>query len=151
MVIPQLRVCCLALLCSLPFWVHAEIYKWTDENGQINYSQQPPADRPAEEIKTPPPPPIAPEAAQQEIETLIENQEAAEAEEAAEQAAQEQQAAAEALRQENCETARSNYQQYLNNPGRRVMNADGEVTRPTEEERQEKISDYQNKIDEFCD
>ena len=30
------------------------------------------------------------------------------------------------------------------------MNADGEVTRPTEEQRQEKIIEFQQEVDEFC-
>jgi hypothetical protein len=30
------------------------------------------------------------------------------------------------------------------------MNADGEVTRPTEEERQAKIDEFQMQVDEFC-
>lgn len=150
MFIPHLRVCCLALLCSLPFLVQAEIYKWTDENGQVNYTQQPPADRPAEQIEAPPPPPIDPEKAQQQVEELIESQEAADAAEAERQQAEQAAEAAEQMREENCQTARNNLEQYQNNPGRRVMNADGEVTRPTEEERQEKIAEYQQQVDEFC-
>lgn len=150
MVIPQLRVCCLALLCSLPFLAQAQIYKWTDENGQVNYSQEPPVDLPAEQIKAPPPPPIDPEIAQQELDALIEDQQAAEAAEAEQQQAEQEAEQAEQIRQENCQTARNNLEQYQNNPGRRVMNADGEVTRPTEEERQEKIAEFQQQVDEFC-
>lgn len=150
MVIPHLRVCCLALLCSLPFLAQAEIYKWTDENGQIHYTQQPPIDRPTEQIKAPPPPPIDPEKAQQNLEELIESQQTKEAAEAERQQAKKDAKAAQKLREENCQTARNNLEQYRNNPGRRVMNADGEVTRPTEEQRQEKIIEFQQKVDEFC-
>lgn len=150
MVIPHLRVCCLALLCSLPFLVQAEIYKWTDDNGQVNYTQEPPADRPAEQLKAPPPPPIDPEKAQQQVEELIESQDAAEAAEAEREKAAQEAEQAEQIRAENCQTARNNLEQYQNNPGRRVMNADGEVTRPTEEERQEKIAEFQQQVDEFC-
>ncbi len=150
MVIPHLRICCLALLCSLPFLVQAEIYKWTDENGQVNYSQEPPVDRPAEQIKAPPPPPIAPEKAKQQVDKLIESQDAEAAAEAERQQAEQAAEEAEQIREENCQTARNNLQQYQDNPGRRVMNADGEVTRPTEEERQAKIDEFQMQVDEFC-
>jgi len=150
MVIPHLRVYCLTLLCSLSFLAQAEIYKWTDENGQVHYTQQPPADRPAEHIAPPPPPAIAPEKAQQQLEELIESQEAEAAAEAERQQAQQEAQAAEQIREENCQTARNNLQQYQDNPGRRVMNADGEVTRPTEEERQAKITEFQQQVDEFC-
>lgn len=38
----------------------------------------------------------------------------------------------------------------MDNPGRRVMAADGTVTRPTEEERQQRIKQIQLDIKEFC-
>ncbi|MEX1201462.1 MAG: DUF4124 domain-containing protein [Methylophaga sp.] len=150
MVIPHLRIYCLALLCSLPFLAQAEIYKWTDKNGQVHYTQQPPVDRPAEHIAPPPPPAIDPEKAQQQLDELIESQEAEAAAEAEQQKAAQAAEEAEQIREQNCQTARNNLQQYQDNPGRRVMNADGEVTRPTEEERQAKIAEFQQQVDEFC-
>jgi glutaredoxin len=39
----------LALLISAP-GLHAEIYKWVDEQGQVHYSDQKPEDRPVTEI-----------------------------------------------------------------------------------------------------
>jgi glutaredoxin len=39
----------LALLISAP-GLHAEIYKWVDERGQVHYSDQKPEDRPVTEI-----------------------------------------------------------------------------------------------------
>lgn len=150
MVIPHLRVCCLALLCSLPFLAQAEIYKWTDENGQVHYTQQPPADLPAEHITPPPPPPIDPEKAQQQVEELIESQQTEESAEVKRQKVEQAEELAEQIREENCQIARDNLLVYQNNPGRRFMNELGEVTRPTEEERQAKITEFEKQVDEFC-
>lgn len=47
----------LAGALALPLSVSAAIYKWTDSDGHVHYSQSPPPDgRPAEEIKPPPDP-----------------------------------------------------------------------------------------------
>ncbi|NOQ82301.1 MAG: DUF4124 domain-containing protein, partial [Methylophaga sp.] len=51
----------------------ADSYKWTDDEDQINYSQQPPIDhRHSVLVKDPPPPSIDPNEAQKEIDILIE-------------------------------------------------------------------------------
>ncbi|MDB5976276.1 MAG: hypothetical protein JWR07_3036 [Nevskia sp.] len=36
------RAIALLLLCSLPLAASAQIYKWTDANGQVHFSQNPP-------------------------------------------------------------------------------------------------------------
>ncbi|MFI4981078.1 MAG: DUF4124 domain-containing protein [Nevskiales bacterium] len=36
------RAIALFLLCSLPLAASAQIYKWTDANGQVHFSQNPP-------------------------------------------------------------------------------------------------------------
>lgn len=47
----------LAAALALPLCASAAIYKWTDSNGHVHYSQSPPPDgRPAEEIKPAPDP-----------------------------------------------------------------------------------------------
>lgn len=148
---PDFKQICLAIATLLmTFTVHAQIYKWVDENGQTHYSQQPPASGEAQQIDVPPPPPVDPEAAQEEVEELIEQQEAAEQaeQEAREQAQQE--AEQQAIREENCRIARQNLEQYQNNPGRRVMDEEGNVTRLREEDRQQKMQEFQQQIDEFC-
>jgi hypothetical protein len=148
---PDFKQLCLALATLLiTFTAHAQIYKWVDENGQTHYSQQPPVTGEAQQIDVPPPPPVDPEAAQQEVDELIEQQEAAEQaeQEAREQAQQE--AEQQAIREENCRIARQNLEQYQNNPGRRVVDEEGNVTRLREEDRQQKMQEFQQQIDEFC-
>jgi type IV secretory pathway VirB10-like protein len=151
MVIPDFKQICLTLFILLfSFSVSAEIYKWVDENGQTHFSQTPPDSGIAEKVDVPPPPPIDPEQAQTEVDTLIEQQQ--EAEKAEQLAQQEREKAAEeqAIREENCRIARSNLTTYQNNPGRRVVDADGNVTRMVEEERQQKMQEFQEQIDLYC-
>lgn len=133
------------LLCS---GVNAEIYKWVDENGQTHFTQQPPASGQAETIEVPPPPPLDDSAS--EVQELIEQQEAAE--KSAQEARQEQQAEAErqAAIERNCAIARDNLKLYQDNPGRRMVDEEGNVYRLTEEERQQKIEESRQQIEEFC-
>lgn len=128
----------------------ADVYKWVDEHGETHYSQLPPANQPADIIKAPPPPAIDPSKAQEKIDQLImEQAEDARAREEKQQQLK-QNAAQEATRKENCKKAKHNLQQYQDNPGRRVMDAEGNVTRIKEEDRQQKIKDFQKSVNEFC-
>ena len=148
MFIPQLSCCCLALVFAMA--VQADAYKWIDDDGDVIYSQTPPVDKPYEKMGTPPPPSMNPEAAKKQVESLIEAQKATDkAREEEQQKQQQEQLAAEALA-ESCRVAKYNLQQYQNNPGRRMMDAQGNVTRPTEEERQQKISTLQQQVNQFC-
>ncbi len=149
MFIPQLSCCCLALVFAMA--VQADAYKWIDDDGDVIYSQTPPVDKPYEKMGTPPPPSMNPEAAKKQVESLIEAQKATDkAREEEQQKQQQEQLAAEALA-ESCRVAKYNLQQYQNNPGRRMMDAQGNVTRPTEEERQQKISTLQQQVNQFCE
>lgn len=151
MVIPDFKQLCLALLALvISFCASAEIFKWVDENGQTHYSEQPPANRPAEQIDVPPPPAIDPEQAQEEVDALIKKQQEEESERQLEQQKAEKEAQQQAIIDENCRIARENLQTYQNNPGRRVIDADGNVTRMVEEERQQKMQEFQQQIDRYC-
>lgn len=148
MFIPQLSACCLAFVIAMT--VQADAYKWVDDDGEVIYSQTPPVDKLYEKMGTPPPPSMNPEAAKKEVELLIEQQKATdEAREERQQTQQQEELAAEALA-ENCRIANYNLQQYQDNPGRRMMDSEGNVTRPTEEERQQKISTLKQQVNQFC-
>jgi hypothetical protein len=147
-----LRYCCSAfILFSISSLVQADVYKWIDQQGQTHYSQTPPPPGQSSTlIKTARPPSLDAENQQKEIDTLIQQQ--ADAQKQKEQQLQQQrQAAAEAEQKaESCKLARHNLQQYQDNPGRRVMDSQGNVTRPSEEDRQEMIKKMQDAIKEFC-
>lgn len=151
MFIPHLRLVCLTFMLSLfATAAFAEIYKWVDEDGQTHYSQQAPRDIPATVIKTPPPPAIDPNIAQQQVDDLIQQQESEEKMGLEQQNQQKIAAENKADQEKNCNIAQQQLQQYQNNPGRRIMDADGNVTRLTEEERQQKIKEAQENVTKYC-
>lgn len=128
--------------------VLAATYKYQDETGSTVYSQNPPenADTPYEVLgdipshaqpgRTPAPPAEtrAPETPPDE-----------EPNEAIEQQLQQ----AKKTRQENCDTAKKNLEIYT--VYRRVRNEDGEVVRIDDNERQQKIDEAKQAIQDFCD
>jgi uncharacterized protein DUF4124 len=151
MFIPYLRQICLFFFFSLmTLTSYADVYKWVDENGQTHYSQTAPENQNAEMIKAPPPPASLPEEAQQQIDELIEQQTEARKAQDEQLATQKQEAEQKQILENNCELAKSNLQTYMDNPGRRVLKEDGTVIRPTEEDRQQKIQEAKQDIQEYC-
>jgi hypothetical protein len=128
----------------------AQIYKWTDSDGVVHYSQSPPASGQAEIIDAPPPPAIDPVKAQEEIDQLIEQQQKADAIKHGEMQAREKALQQQQIRSQNCEKAKQNLQSYQNNSGRRFVDAEGNVTRLPEEERQRLIKESQDKVQQYC-
>ncbi len=152
MVIPYPRQYCLFLVLLIGVTaVSADVYKWVDQQGETHYSQSPPPrNQKAELIKAPPPPAINPADAQLEVDELIAQQVEDRKARQEQQAVVQEVAEQEAIRRQNCQTAKHNLQQYQDNLGRRYVNDDGNVTRIKEEVRQQKIKDQQNNIQEFC-
>lgn len=140
---------CLAMLCT-PAGAD-RIYKWTDKDGTVQYTQMPPPeDVQAIEIQDPAPPPADPagESAQvqEQVDAMEERMKARE--EAAAKA--EQKAENREIRRQNCATARHNLGELQQGGGRRYRAADGSVLRLTEEERQQRIAEANQQIEEFC-
>jgi len=151
MFIHYLRHYCLLLILSFfSIASFADVYKWIDDEGQTHYSQQAPRNRPVDMIKTPPPPAIDPAIAQKEIDTLIEQQQGIYEQREEERQLARDEAENEEKREEYCTVNQHNLQEYMNNPGRRMIDADGNVSRPTEEERHNKIMDIKKRLSEHC-
>jgi len=151
MFIPHLGLVCLTFMLSLfASATFAEIYKWVDENGQTHYTQQAPRDVPATVITPPTSPAISPNAAQQEVDDLIKQQESEEKMSLEQQKQQQIAAENKAEQEKNCKIAQQQLQQYQNNPNRRIMDADGNVTRLAEEERQQKIQESKENVTKYC-
>jgi hypothetical protein len=152
------------LLCCLPALMGAQVYRWVDDKGVVNYTQQKPVGIPSElieaatglQIRTPDD--AAPEAAQAPAapsatgqppaERLTEAQrEALAGLEAAEQS---RQAEVANIRAANCERAQGVLER-LNTSGRiRVRDADGNETAMSEEEHQQRIAEAQRGVVENC-
>tara|TARA_R110002153_G_scaffold107109_3_gene246773 strand:+ start:28469 stop:28930 length:462 start_codon:yes stop_codon:yes gene_type:complete len=152
MFIPHLRLVCLTFILSslIATATFAETYKWVDKNGQINYSQQAPRNITATKIKDPLPPAMDPNAAQQQIDELINQQDSEDQTRLEQQNKNKIEAENEANQETNCNTAQQQLQQYQNNPGRKAIDADSNVTRLTEEERQQKIQELQKNVSKYC-
>lgn len=148
------------LLCCLPALMGAAVYRWVDDKGVINYSQQKPEGVNAERIDAtsgqklaeaaPPPagasaPPAGAPASDARLSAA--QREALAGLEAAEQARQEEVAN---IRQANCERARGVLER-LNASGRiRVRDADGNESVMSEDERQQRVAEAQRGVVENC-
>lgn len=135
------RLSCLALAAALitaaPA-LQAAMYKWTDADGNVTYSQTPPPDGAYENIRVPRGPAAAPPSTQPDTQAPTGGAgiDAISAESAE-------------IRQRNCEGARSNLQTYQVH--RRIRNAEGEVIVLDDAERQARIDEAKRHILEFCD
>jgi hypothetical protein len=130
--------------------VSAATYRWKDDDGQIIYSQHPPADgRPSSVIGAPPPPADA-EHEKARLEALRQNQaDNREDRELSREASQEA-SASKAAMTKNCEIGRKNLQTLQTQSIRRIRLADGTIKRLTPEERQDLIDEAKRKIKDNC-
>lgn len=124
----------------------AALYKWTDEEGNVHYSQSPPEGNKAERMITKDAPPAP---AQQDDAT--DNTGEGDAEQTDEnaippEAGQDPEIAEK--RRQNCEIARKNmetYKQY-----RKIQQPDGSVVVMSDDMRNAKMEEAQKMIDEYC-
>ncbi|HTT07476.1 MAG TPA: DUF4124 domain-containing protein [Gammaproteobacteria bacterium] len=137
----------LALICVGQ--ATAEMYKWVDENGQVQYSQSPPPGGKAETVE--PPPKVDTEQAVEELkakEKGFDDRRKAEAKAAETDAKKEQDAAA---KQKNCEAAKSNLEGMEAAPQKSFKtDAAGNRVRLTDDERQKTIADMKKIIARDC-
>lgn len=145
-------------MAALPFLMAADVYRWVDANGVVNYTQQKPAGINAVLISStgrvrssnPPPaamvePIPAPGAAAPELtseqQKMLDDLKTAEAERLV---------AYEAAKKDNCERSRR-VLEYLSANGRvRVRADDGSQKVLPEDERQQRIADAQRGVAENC-
>jgi hypothetical protein len=127
------------------------MYKWTDDQGEVHYTQFPPPGRQTEKLQPPPPPAKSPSAGGNDLQQQLEavekqNQEQLQGAKDAKQWAQIQK-----IRRENCETAHKNLVNLQRGGNVRYMEPDGKVMHLTEEERQKRIDEANSQIKENCD
>ena len=126
----------------------ADSYKWLDENGNVVYSQQPPAEGPYEKIKTTKPSPASSRSTPQSSSFATEVKQEAEEREL-DSKVQQEAAKSEQIRAENCKAAKHNLETYT--VYRRIKNDQGEVIRLDDNERAKRIQEAKDAIKEFCD
>lgn len=127
------------------------MYRWVDETGATVYSQQPPPQGAATQIR-PDPAPSAQEAARarERVNTVIESDfdkrdEAARQAEEARKGAEEQ-----AKRSANCKAARGNLETIQNLGARRLRTPDGEYRYLSDAERDKLAAEARTQIEENC-
>ena len=49
------------IICAVSTLANADVYRWVDDAGQVQFGEQPPADAISEWVKPPPPPALNPE------------------------------------------------------------------------------------------
>jgi len=143
----------LVALLTLTGLAMAESYRWVDDEGNVNYSQRPPADsRPVETIKPPPPPPPGEaEKARADLEGRLEASEAAgkALQGSAEKAEEERQLAA--ANKQNCENTRKNIATMKSRPQNTLYNtASGGYKRLTSEEWEAKMAKSEKFLKDYC-
>lgn len=142
----SIRMLCICIL--LTGSAHAAIYKWVDENGNVQYTQTPPPAGVTAETLQPPPPVESGTAIKQMQETDTKAEELRK--QRLEQAEKEARGAeALALQQKNCQMAKDRLASY-DRPRTQFVKEDGSRVRATEEERQAEIKKSEDMIKEFC-
>jgi len=136
------------MLSSASGFVFAETYKWTDDDGNVHYSQQPPpADIEAQTIDTPN---AGSEAGKSEVQRRLEKfQQREEKREKAEQERQRQQKKAEIYRK-NCQTARERLAKLQRGRQVRSFDEDGNMRRLSVEEHQQRIDNVKKDVEKYC-
>ena len=127
---------------------YAAMYKWVDEEGNVQYTQSPPpAGIEADTIK--PPPEVDSATAIKQLEEQdkefdeLRNQRQEQEKKSTEEEAKV------AMQKKNCEMARKRLETYAR-PRVRFVQEDGSRVTATEEERQEQIKKSEAMIKEFC-
>ena len=127
-----------------------DIYKWTDDQGEVQYTQFPPPGRPAEILHGVRPPDESPESAGNDLQKQLETVEQQNQEQLQGAKDEKQWAQIQKIRRDNCKTARQNLVNLNRGGNVRYMGADGKVMRLTEEERQKRIDEANKQIKENC-
>jgi hypothetical protein len=140
-------------------WAQAAVYRWVDENGNVQFSQQRPSGQPAQEVRVPAGH-VTPEQAQSELQRLKEKAGMVPAQEARPEGepekrpepTPEQEEKIQQQRAENCRIARENPNILETTPSRAmVKDEQGNLVRPDAEMRAAKIEEARRDIAANCD
>jgi hypothetical protein len=138
------------LLIGYSAYVFSDAYKWKDKDDVTHYSETAPLNQDYQVIPSPPPPLVDPNIAQKKVETLIKQLDEKFEENEKLRVEAKEKKELEQKNKEYCKTLKHNLTQYQNNPGRNMIDENGNVIPPNEEKRLEKISVLQQKINDDC-
>jgi hypothetical protein len=150
------RLLALAIVCCFPASYAAEVYRWIDADGVVNYTQQKPRDIAVQHLTTSAGAPTrvreqpasAPVEQPEKTDTMTDSQQRMlEGLQAKEQARQDEIAR---VRQENCSKSRSVLSNLSAKERIRVRDDNGRERMMAEDERQRRISEAQQGIVQNC-
>jgi len=129
----------------------AGLYKWTDDKGQVHYSDKVPGDTKAKSESLNPNTalPSGVEKEKSKLDKQVEEMNKRRAEEKKKEEEANKKAAAEKVRKEQCMTLRKNMQTFLTK-NRVSKTVNGEKVVIPYEERVKKMEETQKKLDEVC-
>ena len=130
----------------------AEMYKWTDEDGVVHYSQlPPPADAGVPVTEIDPPPDVDTDKAIKELEADRQKLHKMQEERQKQQEKQAEKERIAAIFKRNCRLSRERLKTLETGPTRvRAVDAEGNVTRTSVEEHQARIDEVKKKIEKYC-
>ena len=142
-------LCISAALLQYP--ARGEMYKWTNAAGEVQYTQVPPSGGiKTEKIQGAPPPADDPDKINEKLQNEVDAMDEA-------RSRQEEASKEKSLRMEkdeayekNCISSRNNLAKLQEGGRKRYLTADGQVIHLSEEERQQRINEAKDQIDEFC-
>lgn len=127
----------------------AEMYKWTDEDGVVHYTQHPPPEE-FEVTEIDPPPDIDTKKALNEFEAEQEKLHELEKQREEQEAKQAEKERIAAIFEKNCQISRDRLKKLQNTGRVRAIDAEGNMTRITPEEHQSRIDAVKKKIEKYC-
>ena len=144
---PYLRTGCIYLaLLFVSASLNAQIYKWTDDKGQVHYSEMAPTDQKTEVVAPPLPPSEDPAIAQERVDALIQNQN----QEIEDFNNAKTLASDKASHDERCRRARQDLQIAVARPSQSYRQSRTVVVVETEQQREAEFFRLRNRIDEVC-
>ena len=150
---PLLALLLMASLMAPVAPLHAAVYKWVDENGQVHYGERPDKAARAEKLNLPELPATEPRISKEAIEIDRLNREEARArarEQAARQPKPVKPKIPPAEKRRLCRQARGDLQTILSRGRMREINNKGEYIYLSEEQRQQRIRATRQRIKRYC-
>lgn len=136
-----------ALLLSLSFYSHPQIYKWTDSEGKVHYSDKKPANSSAKSIKVRTQKSAGSASNVQEQAQELEQKQQQELEAKAEDL---QKSAEQRKNDKRCQALRDNLKKMNENSRIKIKGDDGELRYLSPEEIDERKRDYQEMLEQSC-
>lgn len=146
---PWLRLLPLALMLALGAPLHAEVYKWVDEHGKVQYGDHPGNAQSRQiQIQAAPPQPDPDAAEHREKSQKLLNEISDERAEKKQQEAKHEQE--EAQRKANCELAQKRLDEYEHAATLYVKDKDGERRNLTDDEHKKALESSRAEVKKWC-